>query len=151
MRIEAVGQVDELNAILGLIAAQEDINDGDRELLTGLQNTLFSLGAELAAPGTARLAAKDVAGLEQRIDSFDSQLPPLRNFVLPGGTQTAALCHLARTLCRRAERSLFHLAEREQVNSESLKYLNRLSDLMFALARLVVVRTGGRELIWKAR
>lgn len=150
LRIEAIGQVDELNAMLGLVAAQGDIDDAERKLLTGLQNSLFSLGAELATPGTARLAAEHVTGLEQRIDGIDAQLPPLRNFVLPGGTQTSALCHLARTLCRRAERSLFHLAEQEQVNSQSLKYLNRLSDLLFALARQVSAREGGTETIWKA-
>ena len=149
LRIEAIGAVDELNALLGLLAAQPGA-ETESELLADLQRTLFSLGAELAAPGTTRLTTQQVGDVESRIDSLDERLPPLAHFVLPGGSQAGALCHLARTVCRRAERSLFRLAREEEVNSASLKFMNRLSDLLFALARLLVLRGGGSEAIWKA-
>lgn len=149
LRIETIGAVDELNALLGIIAAQQDAGD-ERALLEHLQHTLFSLGAELAMPGNRRLVPDRVAGLEEAIDRIDAQLPPLAHFILPGGSQSGALCHLARTVCRRAERAAFRLADREEVNPVSLKYLNRLSDLLFALARLLVMQGGGEEVIWKS-
>jgi cob(I)alamin adenosyltransferase len=148
LRIETIGTVDELNALIGLVAAQRASAD-EQPLLIRLQNTLFSLGAELANPAAMRLTTEDVRGLEQDIDRLDDQLPPLEHFVLPGGSQSGALCHLARTVCRRAERALFRLARHDRVNSASLVYMNRLSDLLFALARLLVRRDGGSDVIWK--
>jgi cob(I)alamin adenosyltransferase len=148
LRIETLGAVDELNALLGLVAAQAAAAD-EQALLIRLQNTLFSLGAELANPAAKRLSMEDVRGLEQDIDRLDDQLPPLTRFVLPGGSQAGALCHVARTLCRRAERALFRLARHDRVNSASLVYMNRLSDLLFALARQLVSIDGGNEIIWK--
>jgi cob(I)alamin adenosyltransferase len=147
-RIETIGAIDELNAWLGLVAAQPAAAD-EEKLLNGLQNTLFRLGAELADPATARLTTGDVRDLEQEIDRLDGRLPPLTHFVLPGGSRAGATCHLARTVCRRAERAFFRLARHEKVNSASLVYLNRLSDLLFALARLLVRQEGGNDVIWK--
>lgn len=133
-RIEALGDLDELNAALGLVRAlgAEPATD---ELLASIQQRLFDLGGELALPGSGVLSAHQVAGLEETIDNLNAALPPLREFLVPGGPPAAAQCHCARALCRRAERSLWRLAEREAVNSASLKYINRLSDLLFVVAR----------------
>lgn len=150
LRIETIGTVDELNALLGIVAAQPAAAD-EQGLLVRVQNTLFSLGAELAGPASARLTAADVEGLERDIDRLDGQLPPLTHFVLPGGSQAGAICHLARTVCRRAERMLFRLTRHDGVNSASLVYMNRLSDLLFALARRLVQLDGGNDVIWKGR
>jgi len=147
LRIEAIGLVDELNAILGLLATYPDLAP-QRPLVETLQRTLFELGAELAKPASARIDAEAVSQLEREIDRLDAQLPPLRHFILPGGTRAGALCHLARTLCRRAERCLFRLADAEGVNSHSLHFLNRLSDLLFVLARWLVHDVGGEETLW---
>ena len=147
-RIETIGTVDELNALLGLVAAQPAAED-EHALLVRLQNALFSLGAELADPAAARLSGDDAKRLEQEIDRLDAMLPPLTHFVLPGGSGAGAICHLARTVCRRAERALFRLARHEDVNPASVVYLNRLSDLLFALARLLVRHDGAEDVIWK--
>ncbi len=143
-RVAALGEVDELNAALGLAAAwieQPEVHG----LLIELQRQLFELGAELAGIGQSRITAAMVSGLEALIDRFDAGLPPLRSFILPGGSPASAQLHLARAVCRRAERSLWRLAEQEGVNSASLKYLNRLSDLLFVLAR----RMMPEEIPWK--
>jgi len=148
LRIEAIGAVDELNAQLGVIAAHPDAA-AEATLLERIQNTLFEVGAELAAPGKPRITHQDVSALEAGIDRIDGELPPLTHFILPGGTLAGAQCHLARTICRRAERALFRLAEAEAVNSETLKYANRLSDLLFVLARQIIRQGGGKEVLWK--
>jgi cob(I)alamin adenosyltransferase len=148
LRIEAIGAVDELNAQVGMVAAHPDAAT-EAALLEQLQNTLFEVGAELAAPGKPRIAREDVGALEKAIDRIDGELPPLTHFILPGGTLAGAQCHLARTVCRRAERALFRLAEAEAVNSETLKYVNRLSDLLFVLARQIIRQGGGKEVLWK--
>ena len=147
-RVQAIGDLDELNCQLGLLS--ELCQDpAIVELLARIQGLLFELGAELAQPGSARLAPDHVERLEQEIDRLDASLPTLGSFVLPGGAPAAAHCHLARAVCRRAERSLFRLAAAEQVNSTSLKFVNRLSDLLFATARALNQRAGRAETPWK--
>jgi len=147
-RVEALGAIDELNAWLGVLAAQKDAHV-EAELIGKLQSQLFRVGAEVATPGSPRITPGEVTAIEQSIDRIESTLPELRNFILPGGTSAGAYCHLARTVCRRAERALFRLARDEEVNSESLKYINRLSDLLFVLARKLVRQAGAEEVLWK--
>jgi cob(I)alamin adenosyltransferase len=141
-RVAAYGAVDELNAVFGLLLAQQaDVAEAD--LLRGIQNDLFDVGADLCVPAAAdeaagqrlRVRAEQVARLESAIDRLNEPLAPLHSFVLPGGTPAAAWCHLARTVCRRAERDVVTLAHAEAVNPQALIYLNRLSDLLFVLAR----------------
>lgn len=149
-RITALGDLDELNATLGLVIAHCE-ESSFNELLTGLQHRLFELGGELALPGTAVLADADVERLEHRIDELNAGLPPLQEFLLPGGSPAAAHAHLARAVCRRAERSLWRLAGEEAVNPASLRYLNRLSDLLFLVARVLARKASTEEPTWKRR
>jgi cob(I)alamin adenosyltransferase len=152
-RIEAYGAVDELNAVVGLartepMSAQLDV------LLARVQNELFDLGAELATPdpvakGTALLGGSQIATLEAAIDLYEEQLEPLRQFILPGGCPAAALLHLARTVCRRAERRIITLAATEAVRNELVVYVNRLSDLLFVLARAANHLAGERDVPWR--
>lgn len=147
-RITAMGDVDELNSLLGVILC-EDLPADVRELFTGIQHDLFDLGGEMAIPGTALLSEKSVAGLEQAIDRCNETLGPLKEFILPGGTRAAALAHLARAVCRRAERRLVALAAAEAVSETGRKYVNRLSDLLFVLGR-TLNRAGGRgDVLWQ--
>jgi cob(I)alamin adenosyltransferase len=120
-----------------------------RSLLLDIQNDLFEVGAELSMPDYAGVDADSVAALERTLDELNADLPPLKEFVLPGGDRAAAACHLARTICRRAERRAFELAERDSVRPDLLHYLNRLSDLLFVAARLLARRNGGRETLWE--
>lgn len=153
-RVTAYGSVDELNAVLGLlVAAQAELPEAD--LLRGIQNDLFDVGADLCVPprsdeqAGARLRVKpeQAERLEQAIDRLNANLAPLTSFVLPGGTPAAAWCHLARTVCRRAERDVVTLARQETVNPQVVIYLNRLSDLLFVLAR--VYNHGGKDdVLW---
>ncbi|MCC7258730.1 MAG: cob(I)yrinic acid a,c-diamide adenosyltransferase [Gammaproteobacteria bacterium] len=149
-RVEACGTVDELNCALGvLIAAGVPAALGDS--LAAVQHRLFDLGGELAVPDRRVLDDGDVAGLEALLDRCNDPLPPLRDFVLPGGNMPAAACHVARAVCRRAERRAWSLARVEAVNPASLRYLNRLSDLLFVIARVLARQDGGTEVIWKPR
>jgi cob(I)alamin adenosyltransferase len=149
LRIEVLGCVDELNSQLGLAAAYAD---GDpREQIRLIQNRLLDLGAELAIPGARRLSEQDVTWLEQRLDAHNAGLPPLREFILPGGGTASAHCHLARAVCRRCERRLVGLARDEAINTSALHYLNRLSDLLFVLARVLARQTGNEEVFWQPR
>jgi cob(I)alamin adenosyltransferase len=155
-RVEAYGDVDELNAALGMAAgavADEEI----RSRISRIQNDLFSLGASLATPGaedgsarpaTPPLPAGRVEQMEAWIDAASDETPPLRSFILPSGTNGAAILHVARTICRRAERSVVRLTLQEASDPEILKYLNRLSDLLFALARLENHRAGVPDTLW---
>ena len=118
-------------------------------LLEAVQHRLFDLGGELAMPGTAIIADARSSELEQVLDGFNADLPPLEEFVLPGGNEAAARCHQARAVCRRAERDLLRLSRDETVNPASIRYLNRLSDLLFVLARVLARRDGGREITWR--
>ena len=155
-RIEAYGTVDELNAALGAARALDRERWLDAEL-PAVQATLFAIGAELATvtPGLResldRVGDADVEGLERWIDRLDAELPPLAAFVLPAGTGLAAQLHVARTVCRRAERRVVALAEREEVDGGVLRYLNRLADLLFVMARWCNRRAGADETEWRAR
>ncbi len=150
-RVRAYGDVDELNATLGFGAALEP-GDFELETLHTIQRDLFSIGAELATPDPAKVrdsvTADHVSALEQVIDTHEATLPVLKNFILPGGTPKAAAFHLARTTCRRAERSVVTLAREHQINPVIIHYLNRLSDLLFVLARAVNKRAGRSDIVW---
>lgn len=147
LRVEAYGTVDELNSNVGLVLAS-DVSDDVRQCLTRVQHELFDLGGELCMPGFTLIPAEFTTGLEQDLDRFNEALPPLKDFILPGGSEAAARCHLARTVCRRAERRLVTLSEAEDINAESIRYLNRLSDLLFVMARVLARADGGQEVIW---
>jgi cob(I)alamin adenosyltransferase len=163
LRIEAYGTVDELNAVLGLARSQSTTASAQDKLpveidalLAGIQHALFDLGSQLATPdpksrGTSFITTKQIEALEHAIDRFETQLPPLKNFILPGGSPSAAWLHLARTFCRRAERRVVTLIQREQekLSPEILIYLNRLSDLLFVLARAVNQSAGQSDVLWK--
>jgi len=158
IRVDAYGAVDELNAVLGACAASTE--QADMEALTrSIQSTLFELGSYLASPDPARRKANricepadsDVALLEARIDAFETELTPLRRFILPGGTHAAAAFHLARTVCRRAERRVVALHHADPIDEAALRYLNRLSDLLFVMARVENRRAGLVEVEWKGR
>lgn len=157
VRVEAYGSVDEANAAIGLALAHCRV-ESVRRVLTELQSDLFTLGAELASvPGTeaklgiALLTETDVARLEQAIDAAEASLPPLKNFILPGGPPDVAALHLARTVARRAERRVLTLSQREPLRSSVLVYLNRLADLLFVLARQEQHETGGTDVPWAPR
>jgi len=150
-RVEAYGALDELNSALG--AARAFLQDEEiGAILDRIQHELFALGAEVAAPGDApdipHATAAQVEALERVIDRFDAALPPLRAFILPGGHPAGSLLHLARTIGRRAERRMITLGRTESVNAEIVRYLNRLSDLLFVLARAANRRSGAAEVVW---
>jgi cob(I)alamin adenosyltransferase len=147
-RIAALGDVDELNAVVGLLLC-EDLPAEVRALLTGIQHDLFDLGGELSVPGGAFLKDTQPARLEQAIDRFNDELAPLKEFILPGGTRAAALTHHARTVCRRAERAVVALACNETVSEPARQYLNRLSDLLFVLARWLNKDAGTGDVLWR--
>jgi cob(I)alamin adenosyltransferase len=148
-RIEAIGAVDELNSALGVLLAGDlpaDIHD----LLTGIQHDLFDLGGELSAPGgAAAFAESRVAELERALDRLNANLGPLKEFILPGGSRAAAAAHLARTACRRAERRLITLRRAEPLAPTSVAYLNRLSDLLFVVARAANRHAGRADVLWR--
>jgi cob(I)alamin adenosyltransferase len=150
-RVRAYGDIDELNATLGFGVALEPA-DFELATLQTIQRALFSIGAELATPNPAKLraavSADQVSALEQAIDKYEATLAPLKNFILPGGTPKAAAFHLARTTCRRAERSVVTLSRDQQINPVIIHYLNRLSDLLFVLARAVNQQAGRSEIVW---
>ena len=150
VRIEAIGAVDELNSALGLLLT-ESLPAAVRECLTHAQHMLFDLGGELSMPGHALLTPDAATQLERTLDDFNGALPPLKEFILPGGNAAAATCHLARTICRRAERRAITLARAEAVNAAVLVYLNRLSDLLFVIARVLARADGGSEVLWQSR
>ena len=149
-RVEAYGTVDELNSTVGMVLA-EDIPQAVRDLLDGVQHELFDLGSELCMPGYSAISTGHVAKLEQGLDALNAELPPLKEFILPGGGRAAAACHLARTVCRRAERRAYTLSRQSDVSAESLKYLNRLSDLLFVVARVLARHENGQEVLWRSR
>ena len=150
-RVRAYGEVDELNAWIGFAIAIH-LPTFESNVLEVIQRDLFSIGAELATPDAKKLRASlddaTVGALERVIDSYDPKLKPLKNFILPGGSPKAAALHVARTVCRRAERSVVTLARSQPVNPLIIQYLNRLSDLLFVLARAVNHRAGGPETEW---
>jgi cob(I)alamin adenosyltransferase len=147
-RIAALGEIDELNCAIGVLLAEELPND-IALLLTGIQHELFDLGGEMAIPGTTLLDAAHVGHIERAIDHYNADLGALKEFILPGGTRAAALAHLARAVCRRAERQLVALATDESVSLAGRKYLNRLSDLLFVLGRSLNHAAGRGDVLWQ--
>jgi len=148
LRIDAIGEVDELNSSLGLLLC-EDLPARVRAALLDIQHDLFDLGGELCLPGMSIMKDAQVARLEDLADEFNHDLPMLKEFILPGGTRPAALAHLSRTICRRAERAMVHLHNSEPLSEAARRYINRLSDLMFILGR-VLNRAGGRgDVLWQ--
>ncbi|GAB2587478.1 cob(I)yrinic acid a,c-diamide adenosyltransferase [Dyella jejuensis] len=148
-RVNAYGTVDELNSTIGMVLACEGVDDAVRETLVQVQHELFDLGGELCIPGMAMIEDGDITRLEQALDGFNEPLPPLKDFILPGGGMAAACCHLARTVCRRAEREVIALGRVESIRPQAQRYLNRLSDLLFVLGR-VLARAGGHgEVLWQ--
>jgi cob(I)alamin adenosyltransferase len=146
-RVAAYGTVDEANSSIGLVLAC-DIDDDIRNLLTAVQHQLFDLGGELCIPGHSAITDDDVQRLETHLDAFNGPLPALKDFILPGGGEAAARCHLARTIVRRAEREAVALSRVEDVRPEAVRYLNRLSDLLFVLARVLARASGHGEVLW---
>ncbi len=148
LRVAAYGTVDELNSALGVVLACE-VPDAVREVLTRAQHELFNLGGELCIPGMALVHAAEIERLERELDGFNEGLPPLKEFILPGGGMAAAQCHLARTICRRAEREVVALSRAESVRAEATGYLNRLSDLLFVVARVLARASAHGEVLWQ--
>jgi cob(I)alamin adenosyltransferase len=147
-RVEAIGTVDELNSVIGLLltlSVPEDI----KAPLIDTQHELFDLGGELSIPGRIAILEAHILRLETTLDHLNADLSPLKEFILPGGTQAAATCHLARAVCRRAERHTHALGETENINSAAVKYLNRLSDLLFVMARVLNARAGSPDVLWQ--
>jgi cob(I)alamin adenosyltransferase len=148
LRVNAYGTVDEANSALGLLIAH-GVPDAMQQVLIRVQHQLFNLGGELCVPGMALVHQADVDRLEADLDGFNADLPPLKDFILPGGGLAASACHIARTVTRRAEREVVTLARKEDVRPEVIRYLNRLSDLLFVLARVLARASGYGEVLWQ--
>lgn len=149
-RINTFGDVDELNSLLGLLVTHS-LDEKIKEYLLDIQHMLFDLGGELAMPGSEILDGAYVDYLERLIDEYNSTLKPLKEFILPGGNVASATCHCARAVCRRAERQLVSLSRETTVNPVSLKFLNRLSDWLFVLARVFIYEAGNDEIYWQIK
>ena len=145
IRIQAIGDVDELNSALGVVLA-EALPASVADVLTAVQHDLFDVGGELSIPGHAAITERHV---EAAVESFNAGLGPLKEFILPGGARSAAQAHVARTVCRRAERTVVHLAQTQMVSETSRRYLNRLSDLLFVLARVMNRAAGKPDVLWR--
>jgi cob(I)alamin adenosyltransferase len=150
-RIHAIGEVDELNSWVGLLRTELTGDDELQPLLHQIQHDLFDLGGELSVPGFNALNEALLSDIENQLEKLNDTLPPLKDFILPGGSGAAALAHMVRTVCRRAERALVALTEHEDISPLSLQYLNRLSDLMFVMARVLARRDNGQEVLWQSR
>ncbi len=146
--IHAQGDIDELNSFIGLLASKVD-DSLLSELINKIQHDLFDMGAELSI-SQQYITAADVSFLEQQLDHYNADLPPLKEFILPGGGEAAALCHVARAVCRRVERNLVTLHKNQQAGTEMLAYINRLSDLLFVLARVLTRNAGEKEVYWQS-
>ena len=151
-RVEAMGDIDELNSLLGVLICEISgmalSQEKMKEELLLIQHDLFDLGGELSIPGSSLLPADSVARLESMIDKYNEPLPALKEFILPGGSKSAAHCHLARAVCRRAERRVVGVSLDAEITETALKYVNRLSDLLFVLARVLSRTDGGQEINW---
>ena len=147
-RVEAYGAVDEANSAIGMVLSHDSVGDDVRECLTAVQHDLFELGGELCIPGHEAVQSEFAERLENELDAFNEDLPRLKEFILPGGGPTAAACHLARTIVRRAERRVTTLMEEESARPQTLRYLNRLSDLLFVVARVLAREESGQEVLW---
>jgi cob(I)alamin adenosyltransferase len=148
VRVAAMGDVDELNSTIGVLLA-EPLPDAVRDALLGIQHDLFDLGGELCIPGYENLADAQVARLDGFLEQFNADLPRLAEFILPGGSRPAAMAHVARTVCRRAERAIVALGQTEAVRPACRQYVNRLSDLLFVLARVLNRHAGGSDVLWQ--
>lgn len=147
-RMQCIGIVDELNSGIGLVRAHNQDKELD-ETLSRLQHQLFDLGGELSIPGHSMVNASTIDWLEKTLDGYNEQLPMLQEFILPAGGPATASCHLARSICRRAERQLVTLQRDEDVSTVAMQYLNRLSDLLFVLARVLARAENGTEVLWQ--
>ena len=147
-RVTAMGDVDELNSLLGVILC-EDLPADLRELFIGIQHDLFDLGGELCIPGYTLIKLEHVARLDALLAKYNADLPPLADFILPAGSRAAAQAHVCRTVCRRAERAIVTLGKTETLNDYPRQYMNRLSDLMFVLARVLNRHAGGGDVLWE--
>ncbi len=154
LRLDAYGTVDELNSYLGVVRSMQTDQQADR-MIEKIQNKLFVIGANLASDGSVSLISQqlpvgesDIVVLEKEMDRMNEQLPELRNFILPGGSQATSFCHVARTVCRRAERLIVELAEKTEVDPNLIKYMNRLSDYLFVLSRKVSTDQKASEIVW---
>jgi cob(I)alamin adenosyltransferase len=150
-RVEAYGTVDELNSAVGVLLGVPGLPDTVNRCLTEVQHELFDLGGELCIPGHRIITAEQVARLENELDAFNDPLPALKDFILPGGGPAAAACHLARAIARRAERRVWEVVdlEKDAINPEASRYLNRLSDLLFVIARVLARHEKGQEVLWR--
>jgi cob(I)alamin adenosyltransferase len=148
LRVEAYGTVDEANCAIGVVLAAANLPAEVKDCLLEVQHDLFDLGGELCIPGHRIVTPAYIVRLEARLDEFNETLPPLKDFILPGGGPAAAACHVARAVCRRAERRSWTLARVEEVAPDVLRYLNRLSDLLFVIARLLARHEQGTETVW---
>jgi cob(I)alamin adenosyltransferase len=146
-RVEAYGTVDELNSVIGLLLTHT-LPEEIHECLVGVQHRLFDLGGELCLPGHTAIKQHHVNELEQVLDDLNANLSPLKDFILPGGSAAAAVCHVARTVCRRAERRIISLGKQEQISELIVQYVNRLSDLLFVIARTLNVQAGRQDVLW---
>ena len=148
LRVEAMGAVDELNSALGVLLCKP-LDETLQSTVIDIQHTLFDIGGELCIPGASVISADRVTVLEQHLDALNADLQPLQEFILPGGCSAAAACHLARAICRRSERRVYSLSRTEAVNPDAIKYLNRLSDLLFVMARHLNKAAGKPDVFWQ--
>jgi cob(I)alamin adenosyltransferase len=148
LRVDAYGTVDEANSVIGVVLACASVPENIAAVLTEVQHDMFELGGELCIPGHSAITDEFVTRLESELDDLNEDLPSLKEFILPGGGEAAAACHLARTVVRRAERGVTTLASKETVRPEVLRYLNRLSDLLFVIARVLSRAENGQEVLW---
>ncbi|HEX5126312.1 MAG TPA: cob(I)yrinic acid a,c-diamide adenosyltransferase [Rhodocyclaceae bacterium] len=148
LRIHALGDIDELNSAIGLLLA-EAMPEKSRAILVRMQHDLFDLGGEISIPGYALIGTKHIETIESHLGELNASLTPLKEFILPGGNRPAALAHLARTIARRAERTVVALAATESVRPEAIQYLNRASDLLFVIARWLNRESGGSDVLWQ--
>jgi len=148
LRVEAYGTVDEANSAIGVVLASDSLSLPIRECLTEIQHDMFELGGELCIPGHSAIESHFIDRLEQNLDQFNADLPSLEDFILPGGGSAAAACHVARSIVRRAERRVASLRKSETVRDEVVRYLNRLSDLLFVIARVLARAESGQEVLW---
>ena len=147
-RIYAMGTVDELNSVIGLLICKLE-DDELISLFTEIQHDLFNIGGEISMPGHAFIKEEKITGLENKIDQFNESVEPLKEFILPGGSEAASVCHMARAIARRAERDVISLHQKEEVPATTRQYLNRLSDLLFVVARIINKQLGQDDILWK--
>ncbi|MCW8885762.1 MAG: cob(I)yrinic acid a,c-diamide adenosyltransferase [Motiliproteus sp.] len=151
LRVESMGDIDELNSLIGMLVCELPADDSLVEEFREIQQTLFNLGGELSVPGYALIEDQHIEELETLLDRLNEELPPLKDFILPGGNRAASVCHLARSVCRRAERRLVSLGKQNSIRPQCQAYLNRLSDLLFVSARTLARYDGGSEVLWRHR